>query len=430
MRANDAPDRHIVLRLPDSLAERMRKKVRAGIDPNTSFMPKSRSSTVAMTVRIERAAESAADDVESTAEAAIRSVKFRVARNKTVETVGVDVVAIDVTKHNRIGVFTLRIFVKPSASVRIEWLREEMLTFVVEDEAPFAEDEAPFAGEIARRGGFASAMRRALGRSTHTVTIDAPYVVPQEFDFVFEGVTYPATLVDLPCVTEVYKTKDRVALYKAGDIGQALIVRERDESAQLETRLGRDAVEPMHGHGLAPPSQHVIQQRWRRTTSRQDLDAPPVNATAQVEFTPIPEECAGLVDPLRAPPLVQRFQIHPGHSHDPRVYATELDLVQLAQLSATDKDGTARRSLATEDVVFRRRGMVREPKSHPMRDYVVDDRPDAPPLISHGRASGASASASAATSRSGSPVRPTQPTGLSPYSRDGEFLESMDDDVY
>ena len=409
-------------------------KVRAGIDPNTSFAPKTRSSTVAMTVRIERAATSSAEDVEAHARAAFGRVKFRVARAKKLATVGVDVVAIDVTPHKRIGVFTLRIFVAPSVSSRIEWLREEMLTFVVEDEAPFTvmEDEAQ-AGGIARLGGFASAMRRALGRATHTVTVDAPYVVPQEFTFVFEGVTYPATLVDLPCVTEVYKTKDRVALYKAGDIGQALIVRERDEDAPLETRLSRDAVEPMHGHGLAPPSQHVIQQRWRRTTSRQELDAPPVNPTAQVDFTPIPEECVGLVNLLHAPPLMQRLQIHPGHSHDPRVYTTELDLVQLAQLSSKHKEGDSRRSLATEDVTFSRRGMIREPKSRPMRDYAVDDRPSASLDVSrHGVASGASASASASASRSGSPksTRLTQSTGP-PQSRDVEPMDDiMDDDMY
>lgn len=39
-----------------------------------------------------------------------------------------------------------------------------------------------------------------------------------------DGKTYPARLVDLPCVVETQKTLDRRTFFKSGDVGQMLIV--------------------------------------------------------------------------------------------------------------------------------------------------------------------------------------------------------------
>lgn len=39
-----------------------------------------------------------------------------------------------------------------------------------------------------------------------------------------DGKTYPARLVDLPCVVETQKTLDRSTFFKSGDVGQMLVV--------------------------------------------------------------------------------------------------------------------------------------------------------------------------------------------------------------
>ncbi|GKV21780.1 hypothetical protein SLEP1_g31726 [Rubroshorea leprosula] len=66
--------------------------------------------------------------------------------------------------------------------------------------------------------------------------------------FVTGSDRFPASLLDLPCVVESFKTYDDSALVKTADIEQMIMVREPgDASPDVE-----------HRHGLNPPMREVI----------------------------------------------------------------------------------------------------------------------------------------------------------------------------
>ncbi|OAY59502.1 transcription initiation factor TFIID subunit 7 [Manihot esculenta] len=73
--------------------------------------------------------------------------------------------------------------------------------------------------------------------------------------FVIGNEHFPASLLDLPCVVESYKTYDDCALVKTADIGQMIMVREAGDIAP-------DAVE--YRHGLTPPMRDARKRRFRR----------------------------------------------------------------------------------------------------------------------------------------------------------------------
>lgn len=66
---------------------------------------------------------------------------------------------------------------------------------------------------------------------------------------------FPASLLDLPCVVESYKTYDDNVLIKTADIGQMIMVREESDPAP-------DDVE--YRHGLTPPMRDARKRRFRR----------------------------------------------------------------------------------------------------------------------------------------------------------------------
>nr|TKS05032.1 TATA-binding protein-associated factor TAFII55 [Populus alba] len=73
--------------------------------------------------------------------------------------------------------------------------------------------------------------------------------------FVIGNEHFPASLLDLPCFVESYKTYDDCALVKTADIGQMIMVREAGDTAP-------DVVE--YRHGLTPPMRDARKRRFRR----------------------------------------------------------------------------------------------------------------------------------------------------------------------
>jgi hypothetical protein len=78
---------------------------------------------------------------------------------------------------------------------------------------------------------------------------------------VFQGKEYPVTVLDLPCVTETYKTYDDVNLVKAADVGQVLVVGDA---------VGLAAQEHEARDGITPPMRNP-----RARVFRKQLDADP-----------------------------------------------------------------------------------------------------------------------------------------------------------
>ncbi|KAK7377287.1 hypothetical protein VNO80_02709 [Phaseolus coccineus] len=73
--------------------------------------------------------------------------------------------------------------------------------------------------------------------------------------FMIGNEQFPASLLDLPCVVESYKTYDDNSLIKAADIGQMIMVRESGDAAP-------DVIE--YRHGLTPPMRDARKRRFRR----------------------------------------------------------------------------------------------------------------------------------------------------------------------
>ncbi|CAB4281681.1 unnamed protein product [Prunus armeniaca] len=73
--------------------------------------------------------------------------------------------------------------------------------------------------------------------------------------FVVGNDRFPASLLDLPCVVESFKTYDDSVLIKTADIGQMIMVRDSSDAAP-------DTVE--YRHGLTPPMRDARKRRFRR----------------------------------------------------------------------------------------------------------------------------------------------------------------------
>ncbi|MCD7464334.1 hypothetical protein HAX54_052522 [Datura stramonium] len=73
--------------------------------------------------------------------------------------------------------------------------------------------------------------------------------------FVIGDEHFPASLLNLPCIVESYKTYDDNVLIKSADIGQMIMVREEGDPAP-------DVME--YRHGLTPPMRDARRRRFRR----------------------------------------------------------------------------------------------------------------------------------------------------------------------
>ncbi|XP_017700620.2 transcription initiation factor TFIID subunit 7-like [Phoenix dactylifera] len=73
--------------------------------------------------------------------------------------------------------------------------------------------------------------------------------------FMIGNERFPASLLDLPCIVESYKTYDDTVLIKTADVGQIIMVREEGDPAP-------EGIE--FKHGLTPPMRDARRRRFRR----------------------------------------------------------------------------------------------------------------------------------------------------------------------
>ncbi|KAH7857579.1 hypothetical protein Vadar_014209 [Vaccinium darrowii] len=91
--------------------------------------------------------------------------------------------------------------------------------------------------------------------SSEDKSLDLSFSDGRNGTFVIGNDQFPASLLDLPCVVESYKTYDDNVLIKTADIGQMIMVREHGDPRP-------DAVE--YRHGLTPPMRDARRRRFRR----------------------------------------------------------------------------------------------------------------------------------------------------------------------
>ncbi|CAJ1966727.1 unnamed protein product [Cylindrotheca closterium] len=101
------------------------------------------------------------------------------------------------------------------------------------------------------------------------------------FNFICDGRTYPARLVNLPCPIELHKTHDHAMYYKSCDVAQMLIVYE-DSMALDEGDAYKVEGFPSYYHsGLTPPMKRVVEKRFKK--NERTLIPPPRLEVSDVE---------------------------------------------------------------------------------------------------------------------------------------------------
>ncbi|KAJ2007592.1 hypothetical protein GGI04_000707 [Coemansia thaxteri] len=88
----------------------------------------------------------------------------------------------------------------------------------------------------------------------------------------FDGASYCARLVDLPTITESYRTLDKKQMLKTADICQMLLIERRLESPDESIVLAR-GLDVIYPDGLAPALANVRKTRFRRRIPNAKIDA-------------------------------------------------------------------------------------------------------------------------------------------------------------
>ncbi|KAH9606450.1 hypothetical protein KSS87_002848 [Heliosperma pusillum] len=106
--------------------------------------------------------------------------------------------------------------------------------------------------------------------------------------FMIGNDSFPASLFDLPTITESYKSYDDSVLIKTADIGQMIVVREGGDNKP-------DMVE--YRHGLTPPMRDARRRRFRREPDLNEEDGEDNGRSAGKKPAPTPKAKANARGP-------------------------------------------------------------------------------------------------------------------------------------
>ena len=104
------------------------------------------------------------------------------------------------------------------------------------------------------------------------------------FNFLCDGQTFPARLVNLPCPVEVHKTHDHAMYYKCTDVGQMLVVyasNQAMENAEKAPGYKTEGFPSYYPSGITPPMKKVVHRRFEQREYR--AVPPPRAEVLQVE---------------------------------------------------------------------------------------------------------------------------------------------------
>jgi hypothetical protein len=114
----------------------------------------------------------------------------------------------------------------------------------------------------------------ATAATISTKQFDFSCIKGKEYVFRFSNEEYHATLIKFPTIIEVQKTFDNKSLYKSGDIGHMLIVHDvpfsQPRPAEWDKYVNSNVDE--YPHGLTPPLQNVVEERFQRFSSTSRLE--------------------------------------------------------------------------------------------------------------------------------------------------------------
>ncbi|KAJ2807851.1 hypothetical protein H4R20_001108 [Coemansia guatemalensis] len=155
----------------------------------------------------------------------------------------------------------------------------------------------------------------------------------------FEGNLYMAKLVDMPTITESYRTVDKKQLLKTADICQILVIERQVTEAEIDqTPLAR-GLDIIHPDGLAPPLANVRKNRFRPRISKGKIDA-------------IEQEVLRLLED-DAQAMAVKFDLYDEQGDDVRGATPSIDImspVTLDDLNTPMVDEDAMSSIANDDL--------------------------------------------------------------------------------
>jgi len=121
----------------------------------------------------------------------------------------------------------------------------------------------------------------------------------------FDNWYLPAKILDLPTVTESYKSIDGKNFYKTADVSQLMLCKEDDDGSDEESpnkkRSLRVEKKYLYPHGVTPPLKNVRKRRFRRTLRKKFVEVPEIekevkrllrmdNEAVQVRYEEVQEE--------------------------------------------------------------------------------------------------------------------------------------------
>ncbi|ORY78674.1 TAFII55 protein conserved region-domain-containing protein, partial [Protomyces lactucae-debilis] len=83
---------------------------------------------------------------------------------------------------------------------------------------------------------------------------------------------FAAKLVDLPTITETFKTFDKKNIYKVADVCQMLLVGDRISHEDTVVAIPTQPKDFVYPHGLTPPLRYVRQRRFRKRASAKTIE--------------------------------------------------------------------------------------------------------------------------------------------------------------
>lgn len=98
----------------------------------------------------------------------------------------------------------------------------------------------------------------------------------------FDNWYLPAKILDLPTISESYKTIDKRTFYKTADLCQMMLCKEDEDNSEeeLSSKKRTDSFKVdkkyLYPHGITPPLKNVRKRRFRRATRKKFVEAPEI----------------------------------------------------------------------------------------------------------------------------------------------------------
>eukprot|EP00727_Mastigamoeba_balamuthi_P012126 m51a1_g7536 hypothetical protein (230) ;mRNA; r:54583-56400 len=115
----------------------------------------------------------------------------------------------------------------------------------------------------------AASLRTHIRSKSGAISLSFDDPEGREGYFKMDGEALPFQLRDLPCIVETHKTSDGTTLYKSSDVGQVIVVREKNEEPEPRGTDGHHAWRT--ASGITAPTHNIVTKSFRKPRDREEL---------------------------------------------------------------------------------------------------------------------------------------------------------------